>query len=1053
MMGLTTTGGPTTTKKVVISLGPGVTVTGLPTTTRYIPTLTVPTFVVPTITPGDYRITPRPSVTVVTTTRPPVTTVGVTTTRLAIPTAPVFTVPTITPVPFGFNQGGPVNARRMPTLEEVPFAMGEAPTPMTTTERPTLEKLVGAGEAGLSILSGMIGQPAAAVYSVGKAAIAPNVPIKERGKLGEETMKQVSPQLMYQPKTEAGQEALQGVAKFMQESKLDAALPQVQLMRPMVGPAAGQYAVQAAKQAAKKVKDVMPPPMMPPPMAPAMAGAGIGSLPAGIPDLGQQSKGIMGVAAPMMSARQVGKTQVTKAFDEADNLPQVDFDETPEGKDIVGQIRSAWIGGVGDFGNQDAAYTLFQFPEGREYIKQTQNIAQKTLGNEFMGYRLMSREQFEDLQSGDVGNLMSFSLSRQAAENLRNFAPNQKRKDLVVVEAPLTPQHVVMFGSRGEQEVVVDSSVGWDMSKMKIASGPISKQDLDTSLLIPAADRPFVGELERRVADLKGPMTKSQFLGFLKGNQAREHEMVRAKQALEGFGDNDKLSPAQIMEAIRPTSPNRYKLQIVEPSQKNQKDFYQDMDNPYPSNPIGTVNLLMDPNQQQKQMRDLYNKAITESGNVLTNLRQNQTFNAQTVSDTIDELYSVVKNSDPRLAKQGIIEYKNELVSRLSDFAGMQKLVQNLLSGTDLFAQKAPPKNLLDIAKNRFGYSDEQLSQMEAGTKPFIGLFHINSLRLFEELAQKQKEFIKKNASSVDSTVVQKAEENARENAPWKTPILEAIEADRNGSSIGLSMDPPREAYYTLTMGPKGLPEVRDTIDNISRQDLKGLESIFSRLSSKLQDQSTFYEGSHPSVASENPISFARFVDLNPQTYNISDPRGAMFFTELQSDRYRDVKPLKVKLVEKTITDAQGNTRVKQVPEINPATGKPVMIKNDKYKPDLEPAYPGMADISSDLVQQLMIKNAVAATTQRGKGIALFPSTDSSQAQLYENVGRNVKQAVKDLGPGFKAQQFDVPNEKGDIIKRWGIMLPPDAQSIIGQKGVRFAKGGLVDKPLYDRNK
>jgi len=169
----------------------------------------------------------------------------------------------------------------------------------------------------LSILSGMIGQPAAAVYSVGKAAIAPNVPIKERGKLGEETMKQVSPQLMYQPKTEAGQEALQGVAKFMQESKLDAALPQAQLMRPMVGPAAGQYAVQAAKQAAKKVKDVMPPPMMPPPMAPAMAGAGIGSLPAGIPDLGQQSKGIMGVAKPMEATRPKGSVMRTEELKDA----------------------------------------------------------------------------------------------------------------------------------------------------------------------------------------------------------------------------------------------------------------------------------------------------------------------------------------------------------------------------------------------------------------------------------------------------------------------------------------------------------------------------------------------------------------------------------------------------------------------------------------------------------------------------------------------------------------------------------------------------------------
>ena len=129
------------------------------------------------------------------------------------------------------------------------------------------------------------------------------------------------------------------------------------------------------------------------------------------------------------------------------------------------------------------------------------------------------------------------------------------------------------------------------------------------------------------------------------------------------------------------------------------------------------------------------------------------------------------------------------------------------------------------------------------------------------------------------------------------------------------------------------------------------------------------------------------------------------------------------------------------------------MEPNPFFKAYAEPAYPGMADLSPDLVQQLMIKNAVTATAQRGKGIALFPSTDSDKAELYENIGRNVKQVVKDFGPGFTAQQFDVANGSGDIIKRWGIMLPPDAQSIVAQKGVRFSKGGLVDKPLYDRNR
>ena len=220
------------------------------------------------------------------------------------------------------------------------------------------------------------------------------------------------------------------------------------------------------------------------------------------------------------------------------------------------------------------------------------------------------------------------------------------------------------------------------------------------------------------------------------------------------------------------------------------------------------------------------------------------------------------------------------------------------------------------------------------------------------------------------------------------------------------------------------------------------------------------YEGLHSGISQNNPISFSRFADLDANRYNLPDPRGAMFFPELQSDRYKAVKPLRPKVEridyardeQGRLIVRNGNLVEKKVFERD-SDGKIVMEPNPFFKAYAEPAYPGMADLSPDLVQQLMIKNAVTATAQRGKGIALFPSTDSDKAELYENIGRNVKQVVKDFGPGFTAQQFDVANGSGDIIKRWGIMLPPDAQSIVAQKGVRFSKGGLVDKPLYDRNR
>ena len=85
------------------------------------------------------------------------------------------------------------------------------------------------------------------------------------------------------------------------------------------------------------------------------------------------------------------------------------------------------------------------------------------------------------------------------------------------------------------------------------------------------------------------------------------------------------------------------------------------------------------------------------------------------------------------------------------------------------------------------------------------------------------------------------------------------------------------------------------------------------------------------------------------------------------------------------------------------------------------------------------------------KGLVLFPGSDSAQAQLYEKLGPNLKQAVKDLGPGFKVSEFKFPNEKGDMTTRWGVYIDEDAAKRVMQQGMRFAKGGMVDKPLYDR--
>jgi hypothetical protein len=43
-------------------------------------------------------------------------------------------------------------------------------------------------------------------------------------------------------------------------------------------------------------------------------------------------------------------------------------------------------------------------------------------------------------------------------------------------------------------------------------------------------------------------------------------------------------------------------------------------------------------------------------------------------------------------------------------------------------------------------------------------------------------------------------------------------------------------------------------------------------------------------------------------------------------------------------------------------------------------------------------------------------------------------------------EKIAVPNEKGDIIERYGITWDKKAAERLQKQGVRFAKGGLVEK-------
>jgi len=153
--------------------------------------------------------------------------------------------------------------------------------------------------------------------------------------------------------------------------------------------------------------------------------------------------------------------QVDDFFSKAEDIKE------PKGVEI---IRDDWIGGVSGTGNRDSAYDLFRVAGSKKYMQDVQNLARENFGDTFKGYRLMHKDELEEITTGSMGSqLASFTLRPDIAQKFANLPQYRKapKGDLKVVEMDLTPEHVVMIGHPGERELVVDYGQGYNPEEVK----------------------------------------------------------------------------------------------------------------------------------------------------------------------------------------------------------------------------------------------------------------------------------------------------------------------------------------------------------------------------------------------------------------------------------------------------------------------------------------------------------------------------------------------------------------------------------------------------------
>lgn len=130
--------------------------------------------------------------------------------------------------------------------------------------------------------------------------------------------------------------------------------------------------------------------------------------------------------------------------------------------------EDAYQGGVADLGDPKAASKITNYSDYKEYQKMIQDYFKENVGDEFVTYRLTTEEDAKKFLDKDVKSYKakSFTMSPSQAISFAYFANEkfmdmdtyQPKDNLVLLEVPIKPEHLVMRGKSGEKEVVAKTN-------------------------------------------------------------------------------------------------------------------------------------------------------------------------------------------------------------------------------------------------------------------------------------------------------------------------------------------------------------------------------------------------------------------------------------------------------------------------------------------------------------------------------------------------------------------------------------------------------------------
>ena len=181
------------------------------------------------------------------------------------------------------------------------------------------------------------------------------------------------------------------------------------------------------------------------------------------------------------------KEKLDTVFDNLENLYEEDYQGFGPAKNMMDTIRGdyginmpfyeyfedRYHGGVGDLGDSSAAKAITGYGSDYEtYRDLLQKYFKDNLGDEFVGYRLMNSEDALEFLSSNTSAATSFSLRPREARAFAFYAISDAfmdpitmgpKDDLVLVEAPIKADSLIMRGKGSEKEVVINPSKSYDV--------------------------------------------------------------------------------------------------------------------------------------------------------------------------------------------------------------------------------------------------------------------------------------------------------------------------------------------------------------------------------------------------------------------------------------------------------------------------------------------------------------------------------------------------------------------------------------------------------------